>query len=102
MFPWFLTTLYILFSKSCAEIDWETSHSLLCTGKRSESVSTEALLEFLNHANGKATFVGYTVGYRFLSCVFLSSLFNFSFSIIPPETNDIFLLAAKVRPTAQK
>uniref|UniRef100_A0A2P2M6V9 Histone-lysine N-methyltransferase ATXR2 isoform X2 n=1 Tax=Rhizophora mucronata TaxID=61149 RepID=A0A2P2M6V9_RHIMU len=50
-------------SKSCAEADWESSHSLLCTGQRSESPCKEALLKFIQHA---------------------------------AETNDIFLLAAKV------
>ncbi|KAB1209836.1 Histone-lysine N-methyltransferase ATXR2 [Morella rubra] len=50
-------------SKSCAEADWESSHSLLCTGERAEPLHTEALLKFIQHAN---------------------------------ETNDIFLLAAKV------
>ncbi|XP_010466448.1 PREDICTED: histone-lysine N-methyltransferase ATXR2-like isoform X2 [Camelina sativa] len=38
-------------SESCAEADWESSHSLLCTGERSESVSREALGEFIKHAN---------------------------------------------------
>ncbi|KAJ6289854.1 hypothetical protein OIU78_025721 [Salix suchowensis] len=37
-------------SKSCAETDWESSHSLLCTGERSESVSIEALSKFIQHA----------------------------------------------------
>uniref|UniRef100_A0A1J3G1H6 Histone-lysine N-methyltransferase ATXR2 n=1 Tax=Noccaea caerulescens TaxID=107243 RepID=A0A1J3G1H6_NOCCA len=50
-------------SESCAEADWESSHSLLCTGEKSESVSRDALGEFIKHAN---------------------------------ETNEIFLLAAKV------
>ncbi|KAF8067452.1 hypothetical protein N665_1153s0020 [Sinapis alba] len=36
---------------SCAEADWESSHSLLCTGERSESVSREALGEFIKHSN---------------------------------------------------
>ncbi|KAG7632121.1 SET domain [Arabidopsis suecica] len=38
-------------SESCAEADWESSHSLLCTGERSESISREALGEFIKHAN---------------------------------------------------
>ncbi|CAN0896976.1 Histone-lysine N-methyltransferase ATXR2 [Linum grandiflorum] len=38
-------------STSCAEADWASSHSLLCTGKRSESLSTDALLKFAQHAN---------------------------------------------------
>ncbi|KAG2306538.1 hypothetical protein Bca52824_026286 [Brassica carinata] len=40
-------------SGSCAEADWESSHSLLCTGEKSESVSREALGEFIKHSNGK-------------------------------------------------
>ncbi|KAF3656548.1 Histone-lysine N-methyltransferase ATXR2 [Capsicum annuum] len=50
-------------SKSCAEADWESFHSLLCTGEGSKSLSTNALQKFIEHAN---------------------------------DTNDIFLLAAKV------
>ncbi|CAI9090306.1 OLC1v1025053C1 [Oldenlandia corymbosa var. corymbosa] len=50
-------------SKLCAEADWSSYHSLLCTGKGSDSLSTKALSKFIQHAN---------------------------------ETNDIFLLAAKV------
>ncbi|XP_006297502.2 histone-lysine N-methyltransferase ATXR2 [Capsella rubella] len=38
-------------SESCAEADWESSHSLLCTGERSASISREALGEFIKHAN---------------------------------------------------
>ncbi|XP_021283824.1 histone-lysine N-methyltransferase ATXR2 [Herrania umbratica] len=38
-------------SKSCAEADWESFHSLLCTGEKSESLSREALLKFIQHAN---------------------------------------------------
>ncbi|XP_030482479.2 histone-lysine N-methyltransferase ATXR2 [Cannabis sativa] len=38
-------------SKSCAQADWESCHSLLCTGEKSESVSREALVEFIEHAN---------------------------------------------------
>ncbi|CAH2053070.1 unnamed protein product [Thlaspi arvense] len=38
-------------SESCAKADWESSHSLLCTGERSESKSREALGEFVKHAN---------------------------------------------------
>ncbi|PNX72931.1 histone-lysine N-methyltransferase ATXR2-like protein [Trifolium pratense] len=50
-------------SMSCAEADWESSHSLLCTGESCDPRRREALLKFVKHAN---------------------------------ETNDIFLLAAKV------
>ncbi|XP_012086380.1 histone-lysine N-methyltransferase ATXR2 isoform X2 [Jatropha curcas] len=38
-------------SKTCAEADWESSHSLLCTGERSESLSRDALLKFMQHAD---------------------------------------------------
>ncbi|XP_062106160.1 histone-lysine N-methyltransferase ATXR2 [Humulus lupulus] len=38
-------------SKLCAQADWESYHSLLCTGEKSESVSKEALVEFIQHAN---------------------------------------------------
>ncbi|XP_010551028.1 PREDICTED: histone-lysine N-methyltransferase ATXR2 isoform X2 [Tarenaya hassleriana] len=38
-------------SGSCAEADWETSHSLLCTGEKSESLSREAIGEFIKHSN---------------------------------------------------
>ncbi|CAJ1956358.1 unnamed protein product [Sphenostylis stenocarpa] len=51
-------------SMSCAEADWESSHSLLCTGESSDPARREALLKFIKHAN---------------------------------ETNDIFILSAKVR-----
>ncbi|KAK6134853.1 hypothetical protein DH2020_031394 [Rehmannia glutinosa] len=50
-------------SKTCAKADWDSFHSLLCTGHGSLSPNTEALLKFMKHAN---------------------------------ETNDIFILAAKV------
>ncbi|KAH7576775.1 hypothetical protein JRO89_XS01G0145900 [Xanthoceras sorbifolium] len=39
-------------SKLCAEADWKLSHSLLCTGERSKSLSREALSKFIQHANG--------------------------------------------------
>ncbi|KAL1197499.1 Histone-lysine N-methyltransferase ATXR2 [Cardamine amara subsp. amara] len=38
-------------SESCAKADWESSHSLLCTGEKSESRSREALGEFIEHVN---------------------------------------------------
>ncbi|XVF66967.1 hypothetical protein PTKIN_Ptkin10aG0082400 [Pterospermum kingtungense] len=38
-------------SKSCAEADWESFHSLLCAGEKSESLSRKALLKFMQHAN---------------------------------------------------
>lgn len=41
-------------STSCAEAAWESSHSLLCTGEKSDPAHREALLKFIKHANGKA------------------------------------------------
>ncbi|XP_061363098.1 histone-lysine N-methyltransferase ATXR2 isoform X2 [Gastrolobium bilobum] len=38
-------------STSCAEADWESSHSLLCTGESSDLEHREALLKFIKHAN---------------------------------------------------
>ncbi|CAI0460674.1 unnamed protein product [Linum tenue] len=38
-------------SMLCSEADWASSHSLLCSGKRSESLSKDALLRFTQHAN---------------------------------------------------
>ncbi|OMO60161.1 hypothetical protein CCACVL1_24353 [Corchorus capsularis] len=38
-------------SKSCAEADWESFHSLLCPGEKTKSQSREALLKFIQHAN---------------------------------------------------
>ncbi|KAL8253525.1 hypothetical protein R6Q59_031746 [Mikania micrantha] len=38
-------------SKSCAQADWEFSHSLLCTGEGSKSLSQKALSKFIQHAN---------------------------------------------------
>ncbi|KAH6788954.1 histone-lysine N-methyltransferase ATXR2 [Perilla frutescens var. frutescens] len=38
-------------SKSCAEADWESFHSLLCIGHGSSSPNTEVLLKFIKHAN---------------------------------------------------
>ncbi|PNX77638.1 histone-lysine N-methyltransferase ATXR2-like protein, partial [Trifolium pratense] len=38
-------------SMSCAEADWESSHSLLCTGESCDPRRREALLKFVKHAN---------------------------------------------------
>ncbi|KAJ1418125.1 Zinc finger, MYND-type [Sesbania bispinosa] len=38
-------------STSCAEADWESSHSLLCTGEGSDTAPRGALLKFIKHAN---------------------------------------------------
>ncbi|XP_027187192.1 histone-lysine N-methyltransferase ATXR2 [Cicer arietinum] len=38
-------------SMSCAEADWESSHSLLCTGESSNPRRREALLNFMKHSN---------------------------------------------------
>ncbi|KAF5200518.1 Histone-lysine n-methyltransferase atxr2 [Thalictrum thalictroides] len=39
-------------SEICAEADWEFFHSLLCTGKSLGTPSREALLKFIQHADG--------------------------------------------------
>ncbi|XP_078437215.1 histone-lysine N-methyltransferase ATXR2 isoform X2 [Wolffia australiana] len=38
-------------SKACAEADWYSSHSLLCTGSKSDSLRREGLVKFMEHAN---------------------------------------------------
>ncbi|GAB2285290.1 Histone-lysine N-methyltransferase atxr2 [Dionaea muscipula] len=38
-------------SKSCADMDWESCHSLLCIGERSTLSRKEALSKFIEHAN---------------------------------------------------
>ncbi|KAK9705029.1 hypothetical protein RND81_07G027900 [Saponaria officinalis] len=38
-------------SDLCAENEWKTCHSLLCTGEKSNASSPEALTEFFEHAN---------------------------------------------------
>ncbi|XP_047334724.1 histone-lysine N-methyltransferase ATXR2 [Impatiens glandulifera] len=37
--------------ESCAKADWDSFHSLLCTGQKSESFNREALQEFIRHAD---------------------------------------------------
>ncbi|KAL6651985.1 hypothetical protein ACP70R_010910 [Stipagrostis hirtigluma subsp. patula] len=39
-------------SQSCAESDWESYHSLLCTGSETEPLQRSALQKFVEHANG--------------------------------------------------
>uniref|UniRef100_A0A0E0KVK7 SET domain-containing protein n=1 Tax=Oryza punctata TaxID=4537 RepID=A0A0E0KVK7_ORYPU len=39
-------------SQSCADSDWETYHSLLCTGSKTEPSRRSALQKFVEHANG--------------------------------------------------
>ncbi|CAA6658308.1 unnamed protein product [Spirodela intermedia] len=38
-------------SELCAEADWESFHSLLCTGNKSDPSQREALVKFMEHAN---------------------------------------------------
>ncbi|XP_054815391.1 histone-lysine N-methyltransferase ATXR2-like isoform X1 [Prosopis cineraria] len=38
-------------STSCAEADWKSCHSLICTGEKSDTARREALLKFIKHAN---------------------------------------------------
>lgn len=88
-------------SQLCAEADWDLFHSLLCTGVRSKSLNKEALLKFFQHANGKAL---YFLQLRNVINILYAKLVNLFLIFIvafPPETNDIFLLAAKVCPTGR-
>ncbi|GJN26364.1 hypothetical protein PR202_gb14290 [Eleusine coracana subsp. coracana] len=39
-------------SQSCADSDWDSYHSLLCTGSRTEPSRRSALQKFVEHANG--------------------------------------------------
>lgn len=84
-------------SQLCAEADWDLFHSLLCTGVRSKSSDKEALLNFLQHANGKAL-NQYLAAAKLRNIPYVRFIELFFLSIVgfPPETNDIFLLAAKV------
>ncbi|KAI6672828.1 hypothetical protein NL676_000734 [Syzygium grande] len=68
-------------SKVCADADWNSFHSLLCTGEKSEAFSTKALLQFTQHANETndifilaAKAIAYTIlRYRKSKAIFLSS-----------------------------
>ncbi|CAL9043419.1 unnamed protein product [Musa banksii] len=39
-------------SKLCTDLDWESFHSLLCTGRNTESSKRDAILKFIEHSNG--------------------------------------------------
>ncbi|RRT78944.1 hypothetical protein B296_00004651, partial [Ensete ventricosum] len=39
-------------SKLCADLDWESFHSLLCTGRNTEPSKRDAILQFIEHSNG--------------------------------------------------
>ncbi|RLM66596.1 histone-lysine N-methyltransferase ATXR2 [Panicum miliaceum] len=39
-------------SQSCADSDWDSYHSLLCTGSKTEPSRRSALQKFVEHANG--------------------------------------------------
>ncbi|KAJ8749291.1 hypothetical protein K2173_018772 [Erythroxylum novogranatense] len=75
-------------SKSCAEADWNSSHCLLCTGARSQSLCKEALLGFIQHANDTndifllaAKAISYTImRYRKLKAAYLKHHDNYSTS----------------------
>ncbi|KAK3404552.1 hypothetical protein EUGRSUZ_K00860 [Eucalyptus grandis] len=68
-------------SKACADADWNSFHSLLCTGEKSEAFSTKALLRFVQHANETndifilaAKAIAYTIlRYRKSKAILLSS-----------------------------
>ncbi|XLS71020.1 hypothetical protein HN51_027885 [Arachis hypogaea] len=51
-------------STSGAEADWESSHSLLCTGERSDPAHREALLKFNKHPNVAMSIKIGTVDFR--------------------------------------
>ncbi|KAL4331536.1 hypothetical protein AHAS_Ahas13G0509900 [Arachis hypogaea] len=51
-------------STSGAEDDWESLHSLLCTGERSDPAHREALLKFNKHANVAMSIKIGTVDFR--------------------------------------
>ncbi|XLR56639.1 hypothetical protein S83_007311 [Arachis hypogaea] len=55
---------YYCRSTSGAEADWESSHSLLCTGERSDPAHREALLKFNKHANVAMSIKIGTVDFR--------------------------------------
>ncbi|KAG8364631.1 hypothetical protein BUALT_Bualt18G0017500 [Buddleja alternifolia] len=83
-------------SKSCAEADWDSFHSLLCIGNGSSSPNTEALSKFMQHANGKAVINYLPIWITIPRCTLSLSLISMlPFSTLA-ETNDIFILAAKV------
>ncbi|OEL12783.1 Histone-lysine N-methyltransferase ATXR2 [Dichanthelium oligosanthes] len=42
----------ISYSQSCADSDWDSYHSLLCTGSKTEPLRRSALQKFIEHANG--------------------------------------------------
>jgi len=50
---WFIDT-EISYSQSCADSDWNSYHSLLCTGSKTEPSRRSALQKFVEHANGKS------------------------------------------------
>ncbi|CAN6229664.1 unnamed protein product [Urochloa humidicola] len=39
-------------SQSCSDSDWDSYHSLLCTGSKTEPLRRSALQKFVQHANG--------------------------------------------------
>ncbi|EOX99172.1 Histone-lysine N-methyltransferase ATXR2 isoform 3, partial [Theobroma cacao] len=91
-------------SKSCAEADWESFHSLLCTGEKSESLSREALLKFIQHANETndifllaAKAISFTIlRYRKVKASHLKKQENTAPSIL--GTSDLSLLVEAWKP----
>ncbi|RDY01875.1 Histone-lysine N-methyltransferase ATXR2, partial [Mucuna pruriens] len=89
-------------SMSCAEADWETSHSLLCTGEHSDPAQRKALLKFIKHANETndifllaAKAISSTMlRYRKLKAVSLEEQVKHDMSCVSNHRNLSFLLEA--------
>ncbi|KAK9284278.1 hypothetical protein L1049_023448 [Liquidambar formosana] len=92
-------------SKLCAEVDWESSHSLLCTGERSKSICREALLKFIQHANETndifllaAKAISFTIlKYRKLKAAYLKELEKYATPSVL-ENSDLSLLLEAWKP----
>ncbi|KAG4961075.1 hypothetical protein JHK87_037708 [Glycine soja] len=78
-------------SMSCAEVDWESSHSLLCTGESSDSARREALLKFIKHANAISSTM---LKYRKLKAVSLEKQMKHDISCVSNHCNLSILLEA--------
>ncbi|KHN36551.1 Histone-lysine N-methyltransferase ATXR2 [Glycine soja] len=76
---------------SCAEVDWESSHSLLCTGESSDSARREALLKFIKHANAISSTM---LKYRKLKAVSLEKQMKHDISCVSNHCNLSILLEA--------
>ncbi|XP_027342135.1 histone-lysine N-methyltransferase ATXR2 isoform X2 [Abrus precatorius] len=89
-------------STSCAEADWESSHSLLCTGDSCDPEHREALLKFIKHANETndiflltAKAIAFTIlKYRKLKAVSLEEPANYDTPCVSSHCNLSLLLEA--------